>query len=422
MNDANFATPPRSAFRMPRPAFLMLLCLVVGMQVGVIFDRVALLSFVPSNAVADFRLIAEAWNTIQHYYVDRNALKPQTLTYGAISGMVDALGDTGHSVFLSPDMVKQVKVMESGEFKGVGLEVQMKKRQVVIVAPMDNSPAQRMGLRSGEIILSVDGHDIAGLPLSQVVTRISGPVGTSVKLTVLDPRTRAVRTLAIVRASIELHNVTWQELPGTHIADLRIASFNLGTANELRSALREIQRRQLEGLILDLRNNPGGRLDEGVAVASQFLTNGNVLLIKDAAGKITPVPVMTNGIAPALPLVVLVNGGSASAAEIVAGALRDAHRAALIGETTFGTGTVLNEFPLPGGAALMLAIQEWLTPSGHSFWHEGLSPNLEVALPANATPLNPVMGRDLTPADLPSIEDKQLLRALGWLQAKTPAP
>ena len=131
----------------------------------------------------------------------------------------------------------------------------------------------------------------------------------------------------------------------------------------------------MQGLILDLRNNPGGVLDESVAVASQFLTHGNVLLIKDARGKITPVPVKSGGLVTDIPMAVLIDGGSASASEIVAGALRDAHRAELIGETTFGTGTVLNEFPLIGGSALMLAIQEWLTPDGHSFWHRGNSPS-----------------------------------------------
>lgn len=406
------------AFRTPRPAYLMMLCLVVGLFGGVMFDRWALLAFVPRNAVPSFRLMSEAWNTIQRYYVDHAAVKSSALTYGAVSGMVDALGDTGHSVFLSPDMVKRLRLAERGRLKGVGLMIQMKHRQVVIVAPIDNSPAQRAGLRSGDIIMSVDGRDITGLPLDQVVERVSGPAGTSVTLAVLDPRTHHIRTVTIVRADIKLHNVTWQRLPGTEVADVRIASFSDGVAKELHKTLDEIQQQHLCGLILDLRNNPGGVLDEAVGVASQFLTNGNVLLVKDAQGKVTPVPVKEDGQENHLAMAVLVNGGSASASEIVAGALRDAHRAELIGETTFGTGTVLSEFPLTGGSALLLAVKEWLTPSGHSFWHKGLTPQLKVALAADASPLVPLAERKLTAGELQTSTDHQLLRALQWVTAK----
>jgi len=418
MNDASDDKPFGPSVRRLRPPFQLALCLTVGLSAGMIFDRWMFRAFVPSDAASDFRLMSEAWNTIGHYYVDRAAVQPKVLTYGAISGMVDALGDTGHSVFLSPEMVKQVRLAERGQLKGIGVEIQMKNRRVVIVAPIDNSPAQHAGLHSGEIILSVDGQDITGLPMSQVVERISGPAGTSVKLTVLDPQTRRLHNVTVVRATIKLDNVTWQRLPGTEVADVRIAGFNDDAAKDLHRALRDIQKQRLHGLILDLRDNSGGALDEAVAVASQFLTNGDVLLVKDARGKITPVPVQPGGLAPDTPMAVLINGGSASGAEIVAGALRDAHRAMLVGETTFGTGTVLEEFPLSDGSALMLAIQEWLTPDGHSFWHKGIPPELAVSLPADVNPLVPVMERDMTAAELPSSDDKQLLSALKWVEAK----
>lgn len=390
----------------------MLLCVVIGMLAGILYDRVALLAFVPANAVSDFRLMADAWNTIQRYYVDRSAVQATNLTYGAISGMVGALGDTGHSTFLSPEMVKQLNVVRSGQFKGVGVTVEMKKGHVVIITPLDNSPAQRAGLRSGEIIMGVNGHDIVGLSLNQVVDRITGPAGTAVELSILNPKTHRIRKVKIVRATIHVKNATWQQLPGTEVADLRIASFDEGVAGEFRTALREIQSRNLRGLILDLRNNPGGVLDEAVDVASQFLTHGNVLLVKDAKGKISPMPVKPGGLAPNIPMAVLINNGSASASEIVAGALHDAHRAVLVGETTFGTGTVLNQFPLPGGSALMLAIQEWLTPSGHSFWHKGIQPDLKVPLPEDATVMVPTTEKNITPQQLKASDDQQLLRAL----------
>jgi len=404
----------------PRPAFLFALCLVFGMGAGVVADRWTVASL-PPGAGPDFRLIAQAWNVIEHNYVDRPAINSKALTYGAISGMVDALGDTGHSVFLTPQMLKRLGVIESGKLKGVGLEVQMKDRHVVIVAPIDNSPAQRAGLRSGDIILDVDGQDIAGLPLEQVARRISGPVGTSVDLSVLDPRSHRLRSVTLVRATIRIQSVSWQRLPGSDIADVRIARFNKGAAEELRQALRGIRSQHLRGVILDLRDNPGGELDEAVGVASQFLTQGNVLLVKGAKGKITPVPVKPGGLDPNLPMAVLVNGGTASAAEIVAGALQDAHRAILVGETTFGTGTVLRQFSLANGAALLLAVQEWLTPSGRSFWHKGIAPELEVVLASDANLLVPAAERKMTTEELRSSNDKQLLRGLHWIAQKIAA-
>jgi len=418
MNDENDDKSIGFCARHLRPAFQLALCLTLGLGAGMMFDRWMFRAFMPADATADFQLMSEAWNAIQHYYVDRAAVQPKAMTYGAIGGMVDALGDTGHSVFLSPAMIKQVHVAERGQLKGIGVEIQMKNRHVVIVAPIDNSPAQRAGLRSGDIIMGVDGRDITGLPLDQVVARISGPIGTSVQLGVLDPQRHRLRSITIVRAEIKLENVTWQRLPGTEVADVRMASFNDDAAKDLRGALREIQRQRLRGLILDLRDNPGGVLDEAVAAASQFLTNGNVLLVKDARGKIKPVPVQPGGLAPETPMAVLINGGSASGAEIVAGALRDTHRAELVGETTFGTGTVLEEFPLSDGSALMLAVQEWLTPDGHSFWHKGIPPELVVSLPADANPLVPAAERDMTTAELQSSDDKQLLSALKWVETK----
>lgn len=401
--------PPRRL----RPGFQLALIFVFGLGVGVLFDRWALMAFVPTDAVADFRLIAEAWNTIERNYVARGDVTQEALTYGAISGMVDALGDTGHSVFLNPSAVKELHSAETGKFKGVGIQVTMNAhRQVVVLTPLDNSPAQRAGVRPGEIIMTVDGKDIAGLPLSQVAREISGPVGTSVDLEMLNPKTHHLRNVNIVRADITVSDVSWHQIPGTEVADVRIAAFDDHMSHDLRGALREIQQQKLKGLVLDLRNNPGGVLDEAVRVASQFLPGGNVLLVRSAQGKITPLPVEPGGLATNMPVAVLINRGSASAAEIVAGALGAVHRAQLIGETTFGTGTVLNQFPLPGGSAMLLAVDEWLTPDGQSFWHKGISPDIQVSLPQDAQLLVPAAMAGMTPDELKSSDDQQLLRAL----------
>jgi carboxyl-terminal processing protease len=288
----------------------------------------------------------------------------------------------------------------------------------VVVAPLDDSPAQRAGLQPGDIILKVGGDDISDWPLNRVVERITGRPGSKVTLTLQDPRTTRTRQVTVTRAAIKLHEVTWRQLPGTSIAHLRLATFDAGVTKDLRKVLLEIQHAGLTGVILDLRNNPGGLLDEAVGVASQFLAQGNVLLAKDAKGQTAPVPVDKGGIATNTPLAVLINQGSASAAEIVAGALQDAHRAPVVGEQTFGTGTVLEEFRLADGSALLLAVEEWLTPAGHSFWHKGLTPQYNVPLPPEVNPLLPVNEKNLTPGQLQASDDRQLLRALDLLQQK----
>jgi carboxyl-terminal processing protease len=359
--------------------------------------------------------MAEAWNTIQRVYVDRNSVKPKLMTYGAITGMVDALGDTGHSRFLTPEMVRQERNLTKGELEGIGAEVQMKNGQLVIVAPIDGSPAQRAKLKPGDVIQKVDGKEVSGLPLDQAVDLILGPAGSAVKLTILDPHTGRTKDITIIRARVTLHNVTWKQVPGTTVAHLRIVTFSKGVTKELRETLFDIQRKKLTGLILDLRNNPGGLYDEAVSTASQFLRGGNVLLEKNALDKIRPVPVQPGGVATAVPMVVLINGGTSSGAEIVAGALQDMQRAKLVGEKTFGTGTVLETFSLSDGSALMLAIEEWLTPDGHVIWHQGIIPDVVVSLPPEVTPLLPVTEGELTAEKLKDSGDVQLLRALDLL-------
>ena len=368
----------------------------------------------------DFDLMGQAWDTIHEEYVNRRALESKELTYGAISGMVDALGDTGHSTFLTPDMVKELRHIERGEFKGVGIEIQMKNGRVVVVAPVDDSPAQKAGVHAGDVILKVAGEDVSDWPLSRVVERISGRSGTKVTLTLQDPRDNHTRQVTMTRASIKLHEVTWNPLPETKLAHVRVATFDAGVTRDLRKALTDIQAQGMAGIVLDLRDNPGGLLDEAVGVASQFLKEGNVLLAKDAKGRIEPVPVDKDGVALTLPVVVLINQGTASAAEIVAGALRDGNRAQLVGEASFGTGTVLQQFRLSDGSALLLAVEEWLTPKGESFWHKGIEPEQVVTLPPESTPLLPAGEKEMTAAQLHASPDLQLLKAITVLEEQIP--
>jgi len=200
------------------------------------------------------------------------------------------------------------------------------------------------------------------------------------------------------------------------VAHMRIAGFSQGVAEEVRKALTEVRNQRLTGIILDLRDNPGGVLDEAIDTASQFLSGGNVVIEKNGAGDVKPVPVKPGGLATAIPLVVLINGGSASGSEVVAGALKDAHRAELVGTKTFGAGTVLQAFGLSDRSAVLLAIAEWITPAGHVIWHKGITPDVEVSLPVGAIPLYPDREKGMDPAQMKASDDTQLLRALDLLE------
>ncbi len=372
---------------------------------------------VPAGSAADFQLMVDAWNLIHQKYVDQSAVNDNTLTYGAVSGMVDSLGDTGHSRFLTPDMVKSEQQFTNGSFEGIGAEVQMLNNHVVIVAPIDGSPAQKAGVMPGDIILKVDGVDMTGQTLEAVVQKILGPAGTKVTIELQNPDTKAIRDLTITRAKITVENVTWSMVPGTTIAHIHISGFSNGVTQQLKTALKAIQAQNATGLILDLRDDPGGLLSESIGVTSQFLSTGSVLEEKDVKGTIHQVPVEAGGLATKIPMVVLINQGTASAAEIVSGALQDAKRAELVGATTFGTGTVLEEFPLPDQSAMLLATQEWLTPKGRTIWHQGIAPDQAIPLASGVNPVYPSAEKSMTAAQVQSSGDAQLLKALQLLNA-----
>ncbi len=397
--------------------------LFLGLTAGVVLERAVLsrLTFagIPDTGApaqqVDMRLIEEAWNTINRIYVDREAIQGRELTYGAISGMVDALGDTGHSRFLSPEMVQAENSFTEGQFEGIGVEVQVENGQLTVVAPLDGSPAQKAGIEPGDVIEKVNGEEITGLPLEEVVSKIKGPAGTRVDLTVIKNDSGSAQDITLERARIPLDNVNWNPVPGTTVAYVRISAFTRGVGEELKKALQEAKNQHMQSVVLDLRNNPGGLLQEAVTVASQFLADGAVMQQKDASGDVSMLKVQPGGAATDLPLVVLINKGSASASEIVAGAMQDSRRASLVGETTFGTGTVLNQFNLSDGSALLLATQEWLTPAGRVIWHKGIEPDQPVSLGDGMFPLNPYSLQTMQPADVAASGDAQLLKALDLL-------
>lgn len=410
-----------------RTLALVLPSLVLGALGGIVLDRQALVASAQQptptvNQAVDTRLISEAWDLINRSYVDRSVVQPQQLTYAAIRGMAEALGDTGHTRFLTPEAVQERINSMHGVSDGIGISVENQGGRTVILAALDGSPAQLAGLKPGDIILSVDGVKVDGLAASQISRRLLGPAGTSVRLTIRDAKTGSSRGLTVARARITLHNVTWALIPGTSIAEIRVAHFSQGVAQDLQAALVQVQAQGATGIILDLRNDPGGSLNEAIGVASQFLSSGNVLEEKDAQGVTTVIPVRPGGVATDLPLVVLINRGTASASEIVASALQEARRAQLAGVTTFGTGTVLRRFGLSDGSALLLATREWRTPSGQSFWHKGIVPDVPVAEPASALPIIPEALTEMSSAELRASADLQLFKGLELLGQPLPQP
>ncbi|HEV7924720.1 MAG TPA: S41 family peptidase [Verrucomicrobiae bacterium] len=404
-----------------RRGFVLTFLLVLALSAGAGLERWVLRTGMPASTSSDFQLMAQAWDIIDRYYVDRPAVRHAAMAAGAINGMTEALGDTGHSVYLSAAEARKAGAAVQGKMNGIGVEILQSSNHTVVVAPVDGSPAQQAGVRAGDVILQVDGHPVSGLPLSHISARMSGEPGQPVALTVFNPSDGVRREIKIVRAAIKINHVSWQQLPGTKLAHLRVAMFSEGETADLRKELLEIKAQGMQGIILDLRNNPGGALDEALGTASQFLLSGNIMWEKNANNIITNVAVEPGGVATDIPLTVLINGLSASDSEIVAGALHDSHRARLVGDTTLGTGTVLSQFQLGDGSALLLAVQEWLTPNKVSFWHRGIEPDVKISLSPNSI-LLPTLEREMTQAQLQTSGDTQLLKALEVLSQATAKP
>ncbi len=368
----------------------------------------------------DLRLLQEAWKKIQQNYVKPDAADSKTLTYAAISAMVNALGDTGHSRFLTPEMVKEQQNISRGSFEGIGAELRLDNNRVIIAAPMEGSPAERAGIKSGDVIIKVDNEDMAGAGVEKVVSRILGPAGTEVRLTLLTAGTE--ENVTLIREKIMIQAVSWRPLPGTRLAHLRIATFSRGIGRDLRKALAEIKEKKMTGVILDLRNNPGGLLDEAVTAVGEFVSEGNALLERDGTGHVTPIAIRKATETATLPMVILINHATASAAEILSAALKDYGRGKLVGEKTVGAGTILRTIPLSDGSALLLAFREWLTPLGRPIWHKGVDPDVELSLPAGAASVFPSAEKDMTAEGLRQSVDVQLLKAIALLDPGFSAP
>jgi carboxyl-terminal processing protease len=363
---------------------------------------------------ASLTLYAEALDTVREDYVDQEAIDSKKQTYGAIEGMLDTLGDEGHTRFLTPEEREQNREGLSGTYVGIGIQLEEEAGEVVVAAPIEGSPAERAGIEAGDVLVAVDGESVRGEEVAQVAEKVRGPEGTRVELTVL--RGGEEREFDLERAEIESPVASWTMIPSSDVAFVRLASFSDTSAEKLAQAFEEAQAAGARRFVLDLRDNPGGRLDQAVRMSGNFLEAGSVVYVReDASGEREEVEV-EDGTEPIdAPMAVLVNEGTASSAEILAGALRDNERATVMGETTFGTGTVLSEFVLRDGSAILLGVAEWLTPDGDFIRETGIEPDVEVALAEDAEPMTPSEARDLSREEILD-RDAQLSRAFENLQ------
>ncbi len=366
----------------------------------------------PDPAVqSQFKVFWEVWDLVQREYFDQSAVDQQKMVYGAIQGMASSLGDPNTS-FSNPVRARMFEEDLRGSFDGIGVQVEMRDGRLTVVAPLEGSPGEKAGLRPGDVFSKVDGKDISNLSLNDAIALIRGPRGTKIVLTIVR-KDREPFDVEIVRAEIKITAVRGEFFQQDQIAYLKLNSFSASSTSQLVIKTRELLSQNPKGLIFDLRNNPGGLLTTAVEVASQFQADGTVLYEETRGGHFKPFPATSGGIATKIPMVLLVNGGSASASEIVAGALQDSGRAILIGQKTFGKGTVQNIHSLSDGSSLRVTIARWWTPKKRVIDKVGLEPDIVV---------------EMTPEDQAAGRDPQLERAKEYLRSKvavaddTPTP
>ncbi len=325
--------------------------------------------------------VAQAWSIILDNYVDGEKLDTSRLSQAAIEGMVEALDDP-YSSYLDVETARLGLSSLEGKIEGIGAEVTVRDEQIVIVAPLPDSPAARAGIMAGDILLAIDGRSTSGMSLAEAVLNVRGPRGTLVTLLVRHQGEADPEEIEIVRAEIEIPSVQFS-MRGD-LAYINISHFSERTAEELSQVLESAEVEGAVGIILDLRGNPGGLLESAVDVASRFLREGVVLKVVDSQGRVTvytvaPTPVVTD-----LPLVVLVDSYTASGGEVLAGSLQDNARATIAGTITFGKGSVVKLYYLEDGSGLFLTVARWLTPDGHLIEGEGLLPDYELEVEGEA--------------------------------------
>lgn len=331
----------------------------------------------PDEVPAGLEPVWEAYSLLVREYVEREKVDPDVLAEAAIRGMIDALGDR-YTAYISPESFELENQRLAGDFEGIGAEVtQTQDRQrVMIVAPLPNTPAEKAGIRPGDVIFAVDGVDTTGWSVLDAVNRIRGKRGTTVVLSIVHLGDLDPVDIPIVRGTIKQDSVTARLIADTPYGLAKISTFTGRTRDELREALRDLRKDGIEGLILDLRNNPGGLLTATVDVASEFISGGLVTYEVDGRGNRKDWPVRSGGESFDIPIVILVNAFSASGSEVLTAALQDNDRAVVIGVTTFGKGSVNTLRPLRNGGGLYITFARWYSPDGRLIEGDGIEPDV----------------------------------------------
>jgi len=329
----------------------------------------------------DWQILWDTIDKINQRYLDK-PVDMTKLLYGAVSGAVSSLQDP-YSLFLPPLAAEDFGNELRGSLEGIGAEIALKNEQLIVVAPISDSPAIKAGVKAGDYIIKVDSEDTRGMTLEQAVGKIRGPAGTKVTLTIFHKGQTKPVEIAITRARIEVKSLSYEirQYQGQKVGVLKLRRFGDETEGQFEKAISEFLMKNVKGVILDLRNNPGGYLETSVAVASNWVAPGKIVVVqKGSEGNEQIYKAEGANRLAGMPTVVLINGGSASASEIVAGALKDHGLAKLVGEKSFGKGSVQELIELSGKAELKLTIAKWFTPNGHDLNKEGLEPDEKVEL------------------------------------------
>ena len=352
----------------------------------------------PTDLGQLFEPFWQSWNIVHDQYIDQ-PVDDEALMRGAIKGMMESLGDQ-HSSYMDPEQYDQANIPLEGEYEGIGAWVDPSGEFLTIVSPMPGSPAEKVGLKPGDEIIAVDGEDMIGIDGSLVIRRVLGPAGSTVELTVRREGLTEPFDVEVTRANITIPSVVSKMLDN-NVAYVNLTTFGDKSTSELRGALKDLLAQKPVGLILDLRNNPGGELTTAIEVASEFIGDGVIMYEEYGDGRQDTYTARKGGLATEVPLVVLINEGSASASEIVAGAIQDRQRGTLVGTTSFGKGSVQNWIPLKNNeGAVRVTIARWLTPNGRTIHEKGLEPDVAV---------------EITEADIQAEHDPQLEKAVELL-------
>jgi len=362
---------------MSRTVRFLVIGLILVAMLALSFGTGYNLGRTPSGPSDGLEVVKQAWNIIFDDYVDRDQLDSNALSQGAIEGMIEALDDP-YSSYLDAETHQLGLSSLEGEIEGIGAQVAIRDEQLTIIAPIADSPAAKAGIRAGDVVLEIDGSPTAEMSLAEAVLNIRGPKGTSVRLLILHQDETEPEEIEIVRAKIELASVRFEMRED--FAYINITHFSGRTTEELLPILESLNEQEARGIIIDLRGNPGGILDIVIDVVSYFLPDGVVVNVVDNQEKHTALEVKPSTVTTDLPMVVLVNGFSASGSEVLAGALQDHGRATIAGSQTFGKGSVNVIRQLKDGSGLYITTARWLTPNGRLIEGEGIKPDHQLEL------------------------------------------